>query len=674
MTIDNYFPKLNQLCLGYIFRKAGTISNFPKVCKFFNETLKTEAEWLYNGLKAEFGDTSLCYVLKTIGLKDKSYAAKIDGLFHVACKNHNMEIDDDQEMGGELSVKYDLNALRLHMRPLMQAEGLGALWIALHKIAHPQLKALMSHVHFSDQPLNNAQLIRQFFCDHPKELRQIHVLDLSEKHLKLLPEEIKYFIGMKKLDLSKNSLTELPKEIGCLTELHEFRLNHNLLHSLPGEIGHLSCLQNFQCSFNRLKTLPDEICQLKKLRTLNLARNQLAQLPEQIGALQSLNYLALDSNQLMALPVSLMTLPFLVGLYLFHNQLSALPDSLCKMQHLKFLSVQNNVLQALPENIGEMPSLQSLFVDGNELKELPASLCSLKNLNRLSISRNQLSKMPSGMENLENLDFFHYAGNPLQNFPEGIQGLPFWSIHPELFPRLNHGVEQTFLNASLTDAQFTSRYWRLGPNKWKECIDGIHHVHGSDVYDTGSHGKHAEPGFLASMMRGFQFLSDHPNRKVDAEFYLTLHKAVCGHFKGEETNTLMGQEKVGVFRGLDDAITASFKAPDYLMTQDAINEFNNLNGKLTLALGSSFRIGDLVLKSNTPRTIGIYYCRLSREQVEIIFNYFLTEFYYDIGHAQGDNAKIEAIAKLIQRLEWLHPSSSSLTSRAAEASKNGHPS
>lgn len=139
------------------------------------------------------------------------------------------------------------------------------------------------------------------------------------------------------------------------------------------------------------------------------------------------------------------------------------------------------------------------------------------------------------------------------------------------------------------------------------------------------------------------------------DFYLGLHEVACGHFEGAATCTLMGQDKVGEFRDSDDFILANFAEPDYLMSDEAINEFNALNAKIGLILGSSFRMGDMLLKSRSPKSVDLYYFTMSRDQVSLLFNFFLTEFYYDIGHANNEYSQIQAIAKLIQRMEWLHP-------------------
>ena len=463
----------------------------------------------------------------------------------------------------------------------------------------------MAGVKFGPDLLANAETVKQFLKENTVELQKVDGLNLHSQKLRAVPQEIVYFIGLSKLDISHNALKELPEEIGLLTQLTELRVNHNALKALPKGIGQLTLMKNFQCSSNRLSEFPSGICKMVQLRSLNLSKNQIVNLPDEIGNLKALNYLYLDSCGLTSLPSSISNMQYLIGFYLFNNQLLSLPDSLIELKNLKYFTVQNNRLKVLPENIGELSALQSLFIDGNELIELPPSIGKLTKLNQFSFGLLQ-----------EQVDLL--------------------------------------LNPSITQAEFAETYWGLGDNKWKEGIDGVHHSFGAEVYDLGLHKKYAEPGYLQGLKKAYQFLSSHANQMLSCQFYLSLHKAACGHFKGKANNTLMGQEKVGVFRNSEDIITATFAEPDYLMTQNAINEFNELNGELTLIFGASFRIGDLILNSKSPRSVTIYYHQFSKEQVAIVFNYFLTHFYSDIRHAATDELKVRAIAKFIQRLEWLH--------------------
>jgi Leucine-rich repeat (LRR) protein len=627
MVIENNFGKLDQNLLYRIFFKSGNIPELPKVCQLFNETLKIGSKQLYEALIEEFGENCLYDALKGMKLEKKSYSAKIDGLFFKVYQNS----DPLKKCG----INYDMNALREYMRPLLLAEGYRKLWLALLKVADPQLQFLMLKESFGQQPLENAERIRQFFKLNVSEIEKVTSLDLSQQELRVLPPEIACFSQLNKLDLSHNYLSELPEEIGQLRELEELKVNDNVLLSLPVTIGQLKSLSDFQCAENQLTQVPNEICQLLELKSLHLSSNPIHILPDKMGKLQSLNYLYLDGCRLTSLPSSLGKIPFLIGLYLYGNCLSELPSSLCKMQDLKFLSLQNNHLMALPEDIGTISSLRSLFVDGNNLKELPQSICSLTQLKRLSVSNNHLSLLPQGMQKLKQLIYFDCAGNFLDDL------------------RLNN--KETVLNSSMTKDRFQKTYWGLGENKWKEGIDGADHRFGPNVYDLGLHETAvAEPGFLNGIEKAFQFLNENFNRKIDAKFYLDLHKVACGHFAGDANNTLMGQEKVGVFRDKDDILGAPF-SEDNLMTPRAIDEFYKLNDELTLRFGASFRVGDLILPSNTPQSMLMCYQKLSKKQVEIIFNYFLTNFYDDIGRADAPDSKIKAIAKFIQRLEWLHP-------------------
>jgi Leucine-rich repeat (LRR) protein len=650
MSAVDSFSKLDRCDLSHIIRNAGTFSKLCKVNKLFHEVATKEAASLYAWLEEMFGKPCLGYILKKLEIVDKSDAAKIDQLFWTFGRDWMAE--------KRALICYDRNTLKgleLHMKPLLLAEGVVRLWESLSRIGHSELKSLMKQVKMGEDFLLNVDRMRDFFKEHSGELRKVSALHLNGKGLRVLPPEIRYFSTLCTLDLANNALEVLPEEIGCLKHLKELRLNYNRLRVLPKELGDLQALENLQCAFNGLKSVPSHICQLSKLRTLNLSGNRLGELPEKIGDLQALNYLYLESNSLVSLPDSMGEIPYLIGLYLFNNQISHLPDSLCKMGHLTFLSVQNNALEALPEEIGKMTSLKALLLDGNQIEELPPSLCALENLEKLFLSCNQIAKLPEAIGDLQQLCLFCVGGNPIQEYSSSAKRLPFWSLDEKLYPQPKSRLEVPSLNASMTIARFREVYWGLGTNKWKEWIDGYDHVHGPEVYDKGLHGRAVEPGFLSSMGKASVFLSDHCNQRVDADFYLRLHKEACGHFKGRGTCTLMGLEKVGVFRDLNDRIVASFSVPNYVMTESAVNEFNELNMKITLLFGSSFRIGDIAFHLNQPQNKTIHYFPLSKDQVRCIFNFFATEFYYDIGHAKNDDCKIRAIAKWIQRLEWLHP-------------------
>ena len=232
-------------------------------------------------------------------------------------------------------------------------------------------------------------------------------------------------------------------------------------------------------------------------------------------------------------------------------------------------------------------------------------------------------------------------------------------------------VSVTMPNPSITTL-LQQTYWRLGNNKWKEGIDGRYHHFGREVFDRGLHKGAVEPGFLQSLFNAYAFVSDHLGERITSRFYLDLHGALCAHFDGERTGTLMGPEKVGVFRNHDDALSWTIRNP-FSMENEAVQEFYALEadlcGRLNItstqeALGwfSYEGAGNNWIRvpyNQLPPqgvTVAMNFRPVPRAEVERFFTLFINDFYEEIERAHDDrNAKLTACARLSQRLEWLHP-------------------
>ncbi len=162
-----------------------------------------------------------------------------------------------------------------------------------------------------------------------------------------------------------------------------------------------------------------------------------------------------------------------------------------------------------------------------------------------------------------------------------------------------------------------------------------------------------EPGYLSGIHSLCQFLYHNWQRRLDASFYLEMHRVACTHFRGEATQTLIGQELVGVFR--QDAVKAYFPISKRERLDEAMDEFNGLNKRLGTILGSSFCLGEMCIKSDFPPVCRIDYNSFESGEVEIVFNFFISQFHCEMLEASSLEEGRIAIAKLIQRLEWLHP-------------------
>ena len=93
--------------------------------------------------------------------------------------------------------------------------------------------------------------------------------------------------------------------LGKLFQLTRINISQRGLTALPENIGALQNLQSLDCSENQLPALPESLAALHNLRELNCAANQLQAMPESIGKLYNLQALDCAGNQLQALPESL---------------------------------------------------------------------------------------------------------------------------------------------------------------------------------------------------------------------------------------------------------------------------------------------------------------------------------------------------------------------------------
>jgi hypothetical protein len=109
------------------------------------------------------------------------------------------------------------------------------------------------------------------------------------------------------------------------------------------------------------------------------------------------------------------------------------------------------------------------------------------------------------------------------------------------------------------EAQARDVFWGLGEDFWKQIIDGEFHEFGPLVFDEGLHGGDKEPGFFESLKSGCNFASEHLKEKLSIDFYKQLHKKLCAHFKGKETNTEMDAKEIGMFRSDSTGCKPSIK-------------------------------------------------------------------------------------------------------------------
>lgn len=257
--------------------------------------------------------------------------------------------------------------------------------------------------------------------EHQEYLEEeIRELNLSKKHLVIIPEEIKYLIGLESIDLSGNNLTSLPKELGQLNTVNTLDLSNNNFTSIPDEIIKLKALTNLDLSGNKLTSIPKSIDQLEGLEILNLSGNKLTSIPIEIGALGFLYSLDLSKNSLKTLPKEIGTLSELYFLNLTNNKLTSIPDEIGKLKALYSLEIVNNDLTSIPKSVGQLKNLETLNLSGNELTSIPTEIGEMNGLHSLNFSNNHLRSLPKEIKLMKNLCWCDLSENRMLRRPEAL--------------------------------------------------------------------------------------------------------------------------------------------------------------------------------------------------------------------------------------------------------------
>lgn len=267
-------------------------------------------------------------------------------------------------------------------------------------------------------------------------------------------------------------------------------------------------------------------------------------------------------------------------------------------------------------------------------------------------------------------------------------------------------------SSTSSKANMKDTYWALGDKFWMQIIDGKYHEYGPMVFDEAKHSGPKEPGFFASLQEGCRFASEHLGEKPNLHFYKDLHRVLCAHFKGEETQTVMGAEALGLFRKDSARIRPSIRefskdakehytnlyfhesedllnllkeseparyekiCADYPAAKKWVNDWEKLWQK------KAREVNDYVSKicddAHIPRFVTIFksddyfyvdYTALKPEEHEKIAEFLFNQYNDKIAEcnaklmkaasseeiARIKEEKLEAIAHFYQMLEWQHP-------------------
>jgi hypothetical protein len=172
--------------------------------------------------------------------------------------------------------------------------------------------------------------------------------------------------GSKRLNISCG-LTQFPSEIFDIADsLEILDLSNNHLRTLPDEFEQLKHLKIVFFTNNDFEAIPDVLSQCPDLKMVSFKSNQMKSVGE-YALPQKLRWLILTDNKIEKLPTSLGSLSYLQKLMLAGNQLQSLPESIASCKKLELIRLSANQLSELPPWLFTLPRLSWLAYAGNPL-------------------------------------------------------------------------------------------------------------------------------------------------------------------------------------------------------------------------------------------------------------------------------------------------------------------
>ncbi|OQX96951.1 MAG: hypothetical protein B6I24_10340 [Bacteroidetes bacterium 4572_128] len=149
--------------------------------------------------------------------------------------------------------------------------------------------------------------------------KEVFRLNLSDKELSKLPEEVLKFKYLQVLVLKRNNFEIFPEKVLKLKNLQILELGQNKLKSIPSSIEKLKNLKVLTIDINKIESLPEEIGNLKKMKYLNMDVNKISELPESMKNFTDMRTFVMRSNRLKTIYHVVKHMPKLELLWIYNN-------------------------------------------------------------------------------------------------------------------------------------------------------------------------------------------------------------------------------------------------------------------------------------------------------------------------------------------------------------------
>ena len=189
---------------------------------------------------------------------------------------------------------------------------------------------------------------------------------------------------LRELDLSERALAAVPEEVFALPSLERFWFARNQLAECPAALAKLPALTypitlGSTATVPTLTAVPEALGDAARLRYLRLNENQLADLPAALGRLKELRRFYAVRNRLTAVPAFLKECPLVEDVILDHNAITEVPAWLTALPALRSVSLTGCRIAKLPDDLSGWRKLEALSLAGcpipaDEMKRIRKAL------------------------------------------------------------------------------------------------------------------------------------------------------------------------------------------------------------------------------------------------------------------------------------------------------------
>ena len=247
-------------------------------------------------------------------------------------------------------------------------------------------------------------------------------IDLRNRGLQQIPDEVFSFQRVTSLNLNSNRLTQVPPSIGMANSLTVLRLSQNSITELPAELSLLTSLVLRDISKNSLTSFPTDLFSgMVNLKEIMIHSNKLRDLPESLRKCKSLCRLQVYNNRLEGV-TGIDELPALVEFDAAHNYLQW-PSNLCACIQITAVNLAGNHITEIPPEVGNMTALHRLDLRMNSLETLPESFGDCLSLAEIFLRTNSLTSLPESIGHLSTLTSLRLEKNSLTSVPKNITRL-----------------------------------------------------------------------------------------------------------------------------------------------------------------------------------------------------------------------------------------------------------